>query len=81
MQYDYQSRQREMGDVLFLFPVLRTLKTSSSPTARTLGRGTVHFPYKDTKSLTNKISTDMGFPDKTSGGLVSGGTTTQTQLQ
>lgn len=29
-----------------LFPVLMTLRTSVSPCARTLGRGTSHLPYK-----------------------------------
>ena len=35
----------KMENLLFLLPVLRTLNTSSSPTARTFGRGTVHLPY------------------------------------
>ena len=33
-------------DSRLLFPVRTTLKTSSSPTALTFGRGTVHLPCK-----------------------------------
>lgn len=34
-----------------LFPVLMTLSTSVSPWARTLGKGTSHFPYRKKTSL------------------------------
>ena len=36
-------------NLLLDFPVFITLKTSSSPTAFTLGRGTSHFPLQKRK--------------------------------
>lgn len=39
-----------------LLPVRRTLKTSFSPTALTLGRGTVHFPYTHTHIIIPMLS-------------------------
>lgn len=42
-----------------LFPVLMTLSTSVSPWARTLGRGTSHFPYREGKIIVDWVSDNV----------------------